>query len=114
METISYLRQFRLSGYAVFDFAAAFLGIFLFSPFLSKLFRKIGLEIPKLSWVYFTLPMSVLTHLIIGNITPLTKNFIDLYDHYLLKIVIIGLSVLGLRKIRRVSGTPGSPKLRVE
>ena len=112
METITYLRQFRFSGYAVFDFAAAFLGIFLLSPFLSKLFRKIGLEIPKLNWLYLTLPITILTHLIFGKITPMTKNFIALNDHYILKIGIIGLLILGLRNIRRVSRTPKETKLQ--
>jgi hypothetical protein len=112
METISYLRQFRISGYAVFDFAAAFLGMFLLSPFLSKLSRKIGLEIPRINWLYLTLPITILTHLLVGKMTPLTKNFIDHNDHYLLKIGIIGLLVLGLRNIRRVSGTPQNPKLQ--
>jgi len=110
MEIIAYLRQFRIAGYAVFDFAAAFLGIFLLSPVLSKLSRKLGLEIPKLNWLYLTLPLGVATHLIIGKITPLTKDFIDIHDHYILKTIVIGLSVLGLRNIKRVSGTPEAPK----
>ncbi|MDO8805028.1 MAG: hypothetical protein Q7R35_11400 [Elusimicrobiota bacterium] len=68
------------------------------------------MEIPKLNWLYLTLPLGVAAHLIIGKITPLTKDFIDPHDHYILKIVIIGLSVLGLRNIKRVSGTPETPK----
>jgi len=56
METITWLRQFRVTGYAVFDLAAAFLGMFLLSPVLSKLFRKMGLEIPRINWVCLTLP----------------------------------------------------------
>ena len=112
METIAYLRQFRFSDYAIFDFAAAFLGMLLLSPFLSKLWRKIGLEIPKINWLYLTLPITILTHFVVGKMTPLTKNFIDRSDHYILKIGIIGLLVLGLRNIRRVSGTPKNPKLQ--
>ena len=39
--------------YAIFDFTVAFLGIFLVAPLLSKLFRKIGIEIPKYNWLFF-------------------------------------------------------------
>jgi hypothetical protein len=99
METITSLRRYRFSGYAIFDFAAAFLGIILLSPILSKMFRKIGLEIPKINWLYLTLPISIITHLVFGNLTPLTKDFIDLGDHYILKIGIIGSLVLGLRNV---------------
>ena len=106
MEIIIYLRQFRFSGYAVFDFVASFLGIFLLSPLLSILFKKIGLEIPKLNWLYLTLPIGIVTHLAIGKLTPLTGNFINPHDHYILKIVIIGLLFLGLRNIKRVKGSP--------
>lgn len=104
METIAYLRQFRAAGYALFDLAAAFLGMFLLSPVLSKIFRKAGLEIPKVNWVYLTLPLGVAAHLIVGKITPLTKDFIDLRGHYLLKIVTIALLFLGLRNIKRAGG----------
>ncbi len=102
METIGYLRHFRVAGYAVFDFAASFLGVFLLSPLLSRLFRKTGLEIPKLNWLYLTLPMGFAAHLVIGKITPLTKDLIDLHGHYILKVLMIGLLFLGLRNIKRV------------
>jgi len=73
MKMIVYLRQFRLADYAVFDLAAAFLGIFLLSPFLSKLFKNFGLEIPKLNWLYLTLPISVAAHLIFGRLRSRQK-----------------------------------------
>jgi len=103
VDAITYLRQFRITGYAVFDFAAAFLGIFLLSPVLSKLAGKAGLEIPKINWLYLTLPIGTATHLLTGNITPLTKNFIELRGHYGLKAVMIGLVFLGLRNIKRAN-----------
>ncbi len=106
MDAITYLRQFRFTGYAVFDFAAAFLGLFLLSPVLSKLAGKAGLEIPRINWLYLTLPIGISTHLLIGNITPLTKNFIDLRGHYVLKTVMIGLVYLGLRNIKRANRRP--------
>jgi hypothetical protein len=104
MLTISFLRQFRIGEYALFDFVVAFLGIALLSPFLSWLFRKFfKLEIPKKNWVFLTLPIGIMTHLITGPITPLTENFLDLGGHYVLKVVILTLLFFGLRNIKKVA-----------
>ncbi|MEK7655420.1 MAG: hypothetical protein AAB386_01960 [Patescibacteria group bacterium] len=100
MISIDNLRQFRIAGYAVFDFAVSFLGIYLLSPLLSKLFHKIRIDIPKRNWLFLTLPISILVHLLIGRITPMTKNFLDLNGHYILKILIVGLAIFGMRGVR--------------
>ncbi|MFA5961881.1 MAG: hypothetical protein WC848_04325 [Parcubacteria group bacterium] len=106
MFSISYLRHFRFGEYAIFDFGVAFLGLFLLSPLLSWLFRKLfNLEIPKKNWVFLTLPIGIVTHLITRPITPLTKNFLDPHSHYLLKITIFILLFLGLRNIKKVAKT---------
>ena len=102
MNTIEYLRQFRIGGYAIFDFAVAFIGIYLLSSFLSKMFLKIGVDIPKLNWIFLTLPIGILFHLLFSRITPMTADFINMHGHYILKIVIIGLLILGLRGIKLV------------
>ena len=102
MVPIEFLRQFRLGGYAIFDFAAAFLGIYLLAPLLSKLFKKLGLDIPKLSWMFLTLPIGIATHILVGNITPLTRDFLNLHDHYILKIFILVLLVLGPKGIKKI------------
>jgi len=100
MISIEFLRQFRIGEYAIFDLTTAFVGVYLASFLLSKLFRKIRVDIPKISWVLLTLPIGVATHLIIGRITPMVKNFLDIHGHYVLKVVIIGLLILGLRGIK--------------
>ena len=100
MISVDFLRQFRVGGYAIFDFTTAFVGVYLASFLLSKLFRKIRVDIPRISWVLLTLPIGIATHLIIGRITPLTGNFLDIHGHYILKIVIVGLLLLGLRGIK--------------
>ena len=102
MIPIEFLRQFRLGGYAIFDFAAAFLGIYLLSPLLSKIFLKLRIDIPKHNWLYLTLPISILAHLLVGNITPMTRDFIDMHGHYILKVLIIGLLILGIKGIKIV------------
>jgi len=100
MISIEFLRQFRIGEYAIFDLTTAFVGVYLASFLLSKLFRKIRVDIPRISWVLLTLPIGILTHIIIGRITPMTKNFLDIQGHYVLKIVIIGLLIFGLRGIK--------------
>jgi hypothetical protein len=103
MNAIDFLRQFRIGEFAVFDLAVAFLGVFLLAPFLSRLFRKIGLDIPRKSWLLWTLPIGIATHLILGRITPLTRDFLDPQGHYLSKIIIIGLVVWGAWGVKKVS-----------
>lgn len=100
MTTIEFLRQFKLGEYAIFDLVASFLGIYLLSPFLSKIFKKIRLDIPKINWIYLTLPIGILAHLLVGKITPMTRDFLDLNSSYLLKILIIGLLFFGIRGIK--------------
>jgi len=102
MLSIEYLRQFRIGQYAFFDFAVSFLAIYLLAPLLSKLFLKLGLDIPKHNWLYLTLPIGILAHILVGTITPMTRNLLDLHGHYILKIVIIALVILGLRGVKIV------------
>lgn len=101
MITIDFLRQFRIAGFAIFDLSVAFLGILILSPLLSWLFRKLGVEIPKRSWIFWTLPIGIITHLIIGRKTPMTTDFIDLSGHYVLKIFVLVLLILGMMGVKR-------------
>lgn len=101
MIPIEFLRQFRVGEYAIFDFVVAFLGIWLLSPLLSKIFRKVGLEIPKKNWIFLTLPIGIVSHILTGHITPMTRDFIDPSGHYILKIIIMVLFILGMRGIKR-------------
>ncbi|NOR86682.1 MAG: hypothetical protein GQ527_03645 [Bacteroidales bacterium] len=76
--------------------------MYFLGSLLSKLFRKINIEIPRMNWVYLTLPISILIHLLIGRITTMTADFVNPYDYYFLKILIIVLLILGLRGIKRI------------
>ena len=100
MTSIEYLRQFRVGNYAIFDFAVSFLGVYLLSPLLSKIFLKLGVDIPKQNWLFLTLPISILAHLLVKNMTSMTKDFLNPNDHYVLKALILGLLFLGLRGIK--------------
>ena len=102
MISIEFLRQFRFGGYAIFDFGVSFLGIYLLSAFLSKIFLKIKVFVPKQNWLFLTLPVSIIFHILVGSMTPMTKYFIDINGHYFLKILILVLTFLGVRGIRLV------------
>ena len=102
MDILEFLRQFRFGGYAIFDFVAVFIGMYLLAPLLSKLFLKLRIKIPKKNWLFLALPIGILTHLAVGNITPMTRDFIDLNGHYFLKVIIIVLLILGIKGVKIV------------
>ena len=103
MGSIEFLRQFRFGGYAIFDLTVSFLGMYLLSPLLSKIFKKINIEVPKINWVFLTLPIGIITHLLIGRITPMVKDLFDINGHRVLKVLILCMSFYGMRDIRMVS-----------
>jgi hypothetical protein len=102
MNTLDYLRTFRIGSFAIFDFTVAFLGMALLSPLLSGAFKKVGILIPKKNWVILTLPISILAHLLIGTMTPFTKFFFDPSGHYVVKLVVVGCCVWGAMGIQRI------------
>lgn len=101
--TLSHLREFRVLGFTLFDTTLAFAAVAILSPFLSKIFRKIGLDIPMINWIFLTLPVSILAHLSIGRRTPLVKEFIDPNGHYIVKAVILILFILSFTRIKRTN-----------
>lgn len=98
--SIEYLRSFRLAGYAVFDLVTAFVGVYLLSPWLSRLFLKFGFVVPTISWMLFTLPLGILVHILVGTETLMVKNFLDTNNHFGLKMFIFTLTIAGLLKIK--------------
>lgn len=100
MGLFQFLRQYRVGEYAIFDTALSFIAVYFLAPLLTKLFRKIGINIPRWNWLYLTLPISVVVHGILGIYTPLTHNFFDPSGHWIVKLVVILLLVLGVKDIR--------------
>ena len=97
MIKIETLRSFRFGGYAVFDFAVSYVGMYLLAPYLSKLFAKFGVRVSKLQWLYLTLPLAILVHLLVGQKTVLTIQFMDPGGYYLLKAIILGMIYMGIK-----------------
>jgi hypothetical protein len=102
VDTITYLRQFRLGGYAIFDFSASLIGMALLAPLLSRLFRKFGIEIPFRNWLFFTLPLSIIAHMAVDTYTPMTRAFLDPHAHYFMKLVVILSFALSFMDIKRI------------
>lgn len=100
--SIEFLRSFKIAGYAVFDFAASFLGMFLLSPILSGLARRAGWQVPRVNWVFLAMPLGIAAHLASGRITPMTADFLDPRGHYLVKAAILVFLVLSFRNIKRI------------
>jgi hypothetical protein len=98
---IEFLRSFRIGEYAIFDFLVSFIGIYLISKFLTKFFLKFKIYIPTISWMYFTLPIGFLFHLIFKVNTQMNNNILDLNGHYILKLFFIVLVVLGIKGIKK-------------
>jgi len=100
MNILQFLRQFKIGEYAIFDTAISLVVVYFLAPYLSKLFKKIGIIITRKSWMYLVLPISVIVHLIFSTSTPLTRNFFDPSGHFLEKLVGVVLLVLGAKDIR--------------
>ncbi|MBI3495266.1 hypothetical protein HY065_01420 [Candidatus Berkelbacteria bacterium] len=99
---IETLRSYRIGPFSIFDFATAYLGIYLVAPLLSWLFAKIGLKISRVSWLWLTIPIAIVVHLALGIRTPLMKMIFDLSGHYTVKIVVLIMLYMGLRDIKLI------------
>jgi len=101
MITLEYLRHFRLFGYAIFDFAASYLGILLLSPLLTKLAKHFHLNLTTKHWLYLTFPIGVFFHILFQTQTAFGKALLDPTGHYLEKILILLMLYFGLKNIRK-------------
>lgn len=82
---IEFLRSFRIGPFAVFDFAVSYLVIYLIWPFLTRH----GLPLSRTQAMWLVLPVSVVVHVLVGQITPLTEMVLDPHGHYLVKLLMI-------------------------
>src|ERR1035437_3587054 len=102
MDYIAILRQFRIGPFTVFDTVTAYLGIFLIAPLLTKIFSKIHINISRAGWLWLTLPISVVFHLIFRQNTPFMKMLLNpnQFQFYLGIIIILFMIYMSLRKIK--------------
>lgn len=104
MMSIEYLRQFKIGQFAIFDIVISYVGIAILSPILIWFTSKFNLKIPVISWLWFTLPIAVIFHIIFGQSTPLMKMLTDpwSYQFYVVVLFLIFMIHMGLRKIHKI------------
>lgn len=99
MTSIEFLRQYKVGPFSIFDFVTAYVGFYLLAPLLIRLFQKFNVYVTLGNILWLVLPLSVLTHLLIGTHTALTSMVVDPSGHYIAKAIIIVMIYLGLRGI---------------
>lgn len=100
MEFIETLRQFRIGPFTIFDVVAAYLGVFIIALAFYKLFPKVSSYIPVSSWLWLTLPIGVMFHLVLRIDTPYMIMLLDPNDFYIAKIVLLFMLFMGFKGIK--------------
>lgn len=102
--SIEQLRSYKVFEMAIFDLVLAYVGVLILTPLLVWVFKKIGVKTTLTTWMWLTLPLSVVFHLAVGQKTVLTDMTMNLEGDYLIKIVLILMVFLAWRSgvIRKV------------
>lgn len=105
MISIQYLRQFRIGQFTIFDTVLAYIGMLLLAPILTWLMSKLHIKVPLISWIWFTMPLSVIFHVIFRQITPLIKLLADpmQIQFYIAFIVLVFMVYMGSLNISKIS-----------
>ena len=96
---LEFLRSFRIGPFAIFDFTVSYLGFYILSPIIIKIFNFLGITITRANIMWLVLPISILTHILVGTYTPLTKMFLETGNYFILKLVILYMLYKGLEGI---------------
>lgn len=98
MNTIEFLRSFRLGPFAIFDFVMTYLVAYLLGPYL----KKVGIPLSREQFLYLALPLSVVAHLIFKQDTPLTQMTLDPKAYWLWKgLLLFMLCMAFVRRSRK-------------
>jgi len=105
MVSIEYLRQFRIGPFAIFDTVVSYVSVGILSPLLSWLASRINIAIPKISWLWFTLPLAVIFHIIFRQSTPLMKilSYPESFQFYIAIILLFAMTYMGFKEIHKIS-----------
>ncbi len=93
---LTWIRQYRIGPFTMFDTLGTYIIVFLIAPWLSKLFAKLGITITRGEWMALALPIALVFHLLNHVNTPFTRMFLD-PNNYLTKIVILTMVIFGLK-----------------
>lgn len=105
MVSLEYLRQFRIGPFAIFDTVASYVGAGILSPLLSWLASKVNITVPKVSWLWFTLPLAVVFHTIFRQPTPLMKilSYPENLQFYNAITMLLAMTYMGFKEIHKNS-----------
>ncbi len=101
MISLEHLRQFKIGPFAIFDTVVAYLGILIISPILNWLMSKLHIKVPIISWICFTLPLSVVFHLISNQSTPLMNILANPshFQFYIVTFILLAMTYVGFRNL---------------
>jgi hypothetical protein len=102
MDYVTYLRQFRIGPFAVFDTVLGYLAIFLLAPLLTKTFTLFKLNIPRATWLWWMFPLSVVFHLAFNQQTPVLKTLADPLGFFVVSAVLAVMFFMGLKSCSRI------------
>lgn len=91
---LNYLRSFRMGPFAIFDFAISYIAMYFLAPYLSKLFALVGIHINREQWLWLTLPIAFVTHLVFKTYTPFTKMVLNPSGDLIAKLFIVGMLIM--------------------
>ncbi len=101
MDTITYLRQFRIGGLAIFDLVVSYIGIYFLAPLLTKLLSKFHISISRTQWLWLTVPLGTVVHVLVGQKTALTKMLFNPNGDYVMKLIFLFMIYMGLKNTKR-------------
>jgi hypothetical protein len=103
MISIEYLRQFRIGPFTIFDTVTAYLGILILSPILTWLMSKLHFKVTTASWLWLTLPLSVIFHIIFLQTSPLMKILVhpEHFQFYIAVFILVTMTYMGFSKISK-------------
>lgn len=104
MISIEYLRAARIGQFTIFDTAGSYVGALVLSPILTWLMSKLHLKVPTATWLWLTLPLSVIFHIVFKQSTPLTKILANPgnFQFYIAFFVILAMTYMGFKKIGKI------------
>jgi ABC-type enterochelin transport system permease subunit len=111
MGIINTLREFKIGQFAIFDSVLAYVGIFLLAPLLTKIFYKFHLNITRSAWLWLTLPIAVIFHLVFRQNTPFMKMFLGPNGYLVAKVILLSMLFMGVRNIKVLKQTNDSSKI---
>lgn len=97
MSFVELLRQYKIGPFSIFDFVLAFGGVYILAPFIIRVLQRARIIITRTELMWLVVPLSVMSHLLVGSMTPLTQMAVNPKGDVVVKLVLLGMLYVGLR-----------------